>query len=163
MAVIRKSVSRPTSKSSDAAGVISDLNKWVERIQSRAEEKVEEAVSTITNTTNSKYAGLPADENQTARNPIYYKMYNGKNSITGIAIGKPIKEFIYLEFGTRRNANDNITIATGFQSGIDTVSISAPYKSNSPRFLNKKASGGHYFFLGTIDIEGMNFIRNFWK
>jgi hypothetical protein len=163
MAVVRNSVSRPRSTSNTAAGVMADLNKWVEQIHARAEEKVEEAVSTITNTTNSKYSGVPADGNQIAGNPIYYKMWTGKNIITGRAIAKESKELIYLEFGTRRTANDNITIRTGFESGIDTVSIAAPYKSNSPRFINKKASAGTYYFLNTIDIEGMNFIRGFWK
>lgn len=163
MAVVRNSVSRPSSKSNTAAGVMADLNKWVERIHARAEEKVEEAVSTITNTTNSKYSGVPAEGNQIAGNPIYYKMWTGKNIITGRAIARESKELIYLEFGTRRTANDNITIKTGFESGIDTISIAAPYKSNSPRFINKKASAGTYYFLNTIDIEGMNFIRGFWK
>lgn len=163
MAVVRNSVSRQRSTSNTAAGVMADLNKWVEQIHNRAEEKVEEAVSTITNTTNSKYSNEPAGGNQVIGNPIYYKMWTGKSIITGRAIAKESKELIYLEFGTRRTANDNITIATGFQSGIDTVSIAAPYKSNSPRFINKKASGGNYYFLGTIDVEGMNFIRNFWK
>jgi hypothetical protein len=164
MAVVRKSVSRPTSKSNDAAGVISDLNKWVERIQLRAEEKVEEAVSIITNTTNRQYASNGQEGNITLLgNPIYYKMYNGKNSITGIAIGKPIKEFIYLEFGTRQSANDSLRILTGFQSGIDTLSVAAPYKSPSTKFRNKQPIQGRYYFLNTIDLEGMNFIRNFWK
>jgi hypothetical protein len=163
MAVVRNSVSRPRSTSNTAAGVIADLNKWVEQIHNRAEEKVEEAVSTITNTTNSKYSGLPADGNQIAGNPIYYKLYSGKSLITGKAIARESKELIYLEFGTRRNESDNITIKTGWESGIDSVSIAAPYKSNSPRFVNKKASAGTYYFLSTIDIEGMNFIRGFWK
>jgi len=164
MAVVRKSVSRPTSKSSDAAGVISDLNKWVERIQSRADEKVEKAVIIITNTTNSKYASDNQDDNVALLgNPIYYKMYNGKKSITGIAIGKPIKEFIYLEFGTRQSANDSLRILTGFKSGIDTLSVAAPYKSPSTKFRNRQPIQGRYYFLNTIDLEGMNFIRNFWK
>ena len=164
MAVVRKSVSRPTSKSNDAAGVISDLNKWVERIQARAEEKVEEAVSIITNTTNRQYASNGQDGNITLLgNPIYYKMYVGKNSITGIAIGKPIKEFIYLEFGTRQTANDSLRILTGWESGIDVLSVAAPYKSPSERFYNKQAIQGRYYFLNTIDLEGMKFIRGFFK
>jgi len=163
MAVVRNSVSRPGSKSNTTSGVMADLNKWVEQIHNRAEEKVEEAVSSITNTTNSKYSSIPADGNQIAGNPIYYKMWNGKSIITGRAIAKESKELIYLEFGTRRTASDSLTIATGFESGIDTVSIAAPYKSNSPKFINRKASAGTYYFLNTIDIEGMNFIRNFWK
>jgi hypothetical protein len=163
MAVVRNSVSRVKTTSNTAAGVMADLNKWVEQIHNRAEEKVEEAVSTITNTTNSKYSGLPADGNQIAGNPIYYKMYTGKSIITGKAIARESKELIYLEFGTRSTEKDSLRIVTGWESGIDTISISAPYKSNSPRFVNKKASAGTYYFLSTTDIEGMNFIRRFWK
>ena len=163
MAVVRNSVSRPSSKSNTAAGVMADLNKWVERIHARAEEKVEEAVSTITNTTNSKYSGVPAEGNQIAGNPIYYKMWTGKSVITGKAIARESTELIYLEFGTRNTEKDTLRIVTGWESGIDTISISAPYKSNSPRFVNKKASAGTYYFLSTTDIEGMNFIRGFWK
>jgi hypothetical protein len=163
MAVVRNSVSRPRSTSNTAAGVMADLNKWYEQIHARAEEKVEEAVSTITNTTNSKYSGVPAEGNQIAGNPIYYKMYTGKSIITGKAIARESKELIYLEFGTRNTEKDSLRIVTGWESGIDTISISAPYKSNSPRFVNKKASAGTYYFLSTTDIEGMNFIRRFWK
>lgn len=163
MAVTKTYSASTNSKGGSSARVMYDLNKWVEQIHNRAEEKVEEAVSTITNTTNSKYSSVPADGNQIAGNPIYYKMWNGKSIITGRAIAKESKELIYLEFGTRRTASDSLTIATGFQSGIDTVSIAAPYKSNSPRFINRKASAGTYYFLNTIDVEGMNFIRNFWK
>ena len=163
MAVSKTYSASSNSKGGSSARVIYDLNKWVERIHARADRKVEEAVKTITNTTNSRYSGLPADGNQIAGNPIYYKMYTGKSLITGKAIARESKELIYLEFGTRRNESDNITIKTGWESGIDSVSIAAPYKSNSPRFVNKKASAGTYYFLSTIDIEGMNFIRGFWK
>lgn len=165
MAVVRNSVSRPSigKNNTTAAGVMADIQKWYEQIHARAEEKVEEAVSTITNTTNSRYASVPADGNQIAGNPIYYKMWSGKSIITGRAIAKESKELIYLEFGTRRTASDNLTIKTGWESGIDSVSIAAPYKSNSPRFVNRKSSVGTYYFLSTIDIEGMNFIRGFWK
>lgn len=163
MAVSKTYSASTNSKGGSSARVMYDLNKWVERIHARAEEKVEEAVSTITNTTNSKYSGVPAEGNQIAGNPIYYKMWAGKSIITGKAIARESKELIYLEFGTRNTEKDSLRIVTGWESGIDTISISAPYKSNSPRFVNKKASAGTYYFLSTTDIEGMNFIRRFWK
>jgi hypothetical protein len=164
MAVSKTYSANTNSKGGSSERVLYDLNKWVERIQSRAEEKVEEAVSIITNTTNSKYSSDNQQQNITLlQNPIYYKMYNGKNSITGIATARPIKEFIYLEFGTRRIPSDNLRILTGFQSGIDTLSVAAPYKSPSTKFSFKEAIQGRYYFLNTIDLEGMNFIRNFWK
>jgi len=162
---ISKSYSASTnSKGGSSARVMYYLNKWVERIQSRAEEKVEEAVSTITNTTNRQYASNNQDGNITLLgNPIYYKMYNGKNSITGIATARPIKEFIYLEFGTRQSPSDSLRILTGWQSGIDTLSVAAPYKSPSIKFRNKQPIQGRYYFLNTIDLEGMKFIRGFFK
>lgn len=151
-------------KTTDPAKVLYDYKRWVERIHARAEEKVEEAVSTITNNTNRGYSSLPPDEaSQLSANPIYYKMYNGKNLITGVAAAKPIKEFIYLEFGTRKSSQDSISIATGFKSGIDTNAVAAPYKSNNPNFFNPKASGGNYIFLGNIDLEGVRFLKDFWK
>lgn len=164
MAVVRNSVSRPRSTSNTAAGVMADLNKWVERIHARAEEKVEEAVSTITNTTNRQYASNGQEGNVSLLgNPIYYKMFSGKNTITGIAIGKPLKEFIYLEFGTRQSPSDSLRIITGWESGIDALSVAAPYKSPSTRFMNKQPIQGRYYFLNNIDIEGLKFIRGFWK
>lgn len=151
-------------KGNDTARVINDFRRWVDRIHNRAEEKVEEAVSQITNSTNRGYSSLPPDESsQLPRDPIYYKMYSGKNIISGQAIAKPIPEFIYLEFGTRKSDRDSISIATGFKSGIDTNAVAAPYKSNKIPFFNNKASGGNYIFLGNIDIEGIKFLKNFWK
>jgi hypothetical protein len=90
-------------------------------------------------------------------------MYSGKSIITGAAIAKPIKEFIYLEFGTRQSDKDSISIATGFKSGIDTNAVAAPYRSNKVPFFNDKASGGNYIFLGNIDLEGVRFLKDFWK
>lgn len=152
------------AKNNDPARVINDYKRWVERIQKRAEDKVEQAVVAITTNTNNAYSSLPADEaSQLQQKPIYYKMYGGKSIITGAAIARPIKEFIYLEFGTRRTPQDQLTIASGFKSGIDTNSVAAPYKSNNPNFLNNKSSGGNYIFLGNIDLEGIKFLKNFWK
>lgn len=150
-------------KGNDTSRIVHDFKRWVERIQYRAEEKVEEAVSLITSKTNSDYANIPPDGNQLAGDPIYYRLYKGKNRITGVATARESKELIYLEFGTRYTASDPLTIATGFKSGIDTISIAAPYRSNRPNFVNNKASGGTYYFLGNIDVEGIRFIRDFWK
>lgn len=164
MAVVNNTSASFRSKSTDISRVMYDYEKWVERIHRRAEEKVEEAVSTITNNTNRQYSGLPPEESsQIPANPIYYRMYTGKNLITGAAIAKPIKEFIYLEFGTRQSDKDSISIATGFKSGIDTNAVAAPYRSNKVPFFNDKASGGNYIFLGNIDLEGVRFLKDFWK
>lgn len=164
MAVTRNTRRTFKSGSNNINSVIEDYKSFVEMIRANAEEKVEEAVSTITNNTNRQYSSLPPDEaSQLQGNPIYYKMYGGKNVITGAAIAKPMKEFIYLEFGTRKTESDTISIATGFKSGIDTNAVAAPYKSDLPLFYNNKASGGNYIFLGNIDLEGMKFLKNFWK
>lgn len=164
MAVVRNTNRTFRSGGSDINAVLEDYKKFVETIRANAEEKVEEAVSTIANVTNRAYSGLPPEESsQLPANPIYYKMYNGKSLITGAAIAKPIPQFIYLEFGTRQSHKDSISIATGFKSGIDTNAIAAPYKSSKVPFFNDKASGGNYIFLGTIDLEGMRFLKNFWK
>ena len=151
-------------KTTDPAKVLYDYKRWVERIHARAEEKVEEAVSTITNTTNRQYSSNNTEDNVTlTQDPIYYKLYTGKNRITGVAQARPIKEFIYLEFGTRQSVNDSLIILTGWESGIDAVRVAAPYKSNNPRFYNKQPIVGRYYFLNTIDLEGLKFIRGFWK
>ncbi len=151
-------------KTSDPARILYDYKNWVNRIHRRAEEKVEEAVSLITNNTNTDYASDNSENAQAiGRDPIYYRMYTGKNLISGVASARPTKEFIYTEFGTRYTESSPLTIATGFKSGIDTLSIAAPYKSNKPRFINRKASGGTYYFLGNIDVQGIRFIRDFWK
>ena len=164
MAVVRNSVSRVKTTGNTAAGVMADLNRWVEQIHDRAEEKVQGAVIAITNTTNSQYASNGQEGNiSLLGNPIYYKMINGKSTITGVAIGRPLKEFIYLEFGTRQSPSDSLRIITGWESGIDTLSVAAPYKSPSTKFRNKEPIHGRYYFLNNIDIEGMKFIRGFWK
>lgn len=164
MAVVRNTNRTFRSGGNDLNSVLEDYKAFVEKIRAHAEEKVEEAVSTITNVTNRQYSSLPPDEaTQLPGSPIYYKMYGGKSIITGAAIAKPMKEFIYLEFGTRRIESDSITIATGFKSGIDTNAVAAPYKSNLPLFYNPKASGGNYIFLSNIDLEGVKFLKNFWK
>lgn len=152
-------------KGNDTARVMSDFRRWVDRIHARAEEKVEEAVSLITNSTNRQYSSNNLEQNvQLTVDPIYYRLYTGKNKITGVAQARPIKEFIYLEFGTRQSANDSLVIINGWESGINANAVAAPYKSNNPRFYFKQGPiVGRYYFLNTIDQEGMRFIKGFWK
>lgn len=165
MAVIRNSRSTFRSKSNDITGVINDYKNWVEKIRSHSEEKVEEAVSRIANVTNSKYAGDNLDQRvQLTLDPIYYRMVAGKARITGLAIAKPIPQFAYLEFGTRQSSNDSLVIKTNWDSGIDVLSAAAPFKSNNPSFyIPEGPIIGRYYFLNTIDKEGNDFIKNFWK
>lgn len=152
-------------KGNDTARVINDYKRWVERIHKRAEEKVEEAVSQITNSANRQYSSNNMEQRvQLTVDPIYYKMYVGKNKITGVAQARPIKEFIYLEFGTRQSAGDDLRILTGFESGIDTNAVSLPYKSNNPNFFFKEGPIiGRYYFLDSIDLNGIRFLKSFWK
>lgn len=165
MAVVRNTKRTFKSGSSDINSVIDDYKKFVENIRNLAEEKVEEAVSRIANVTNNRYSGDNLDQRvQLTIDPIYYKMYKGKNLITGSAIARPINQFIYLEFGTRQSPNDSLIIKTSWQSGIDVLSAAAPYKSNNPSFYFKEGPiTGRYYFLNTIDKEGVDFLRNFWK
>lgn len=151
-------------KTTDPARVLYDYKRWVERIHARAEEKVEEAVSTITNSTNRAYASNNTQDRVTlTQDPIYYRMYVGKNRITGTAIAKPIREFIYLEFGTRQYPTDTLRIRTDFESGINTNAIALPYKSPNPDFKNDEPIIATYYFLDSIDLNGLKFIRGFWK
>lgn len=152
-------------KTSNPAKVINDFRRWVDRIHARAEEKVEEAVSRITNTTNRQYSSNNTEQNvQLTVDPIYYRLAAGKNRITGTAIARPNPQFIYLEFGTRQSSNDSLRILTGWESGIDVIQVAAPYKSNNPNFyIPEGPIVGRYYFLNTIDQEGMKFIRDFWK
>ena len=90
-------------------------------------------------------------------------MWSGKSLITGAAIARPIPKLIYMEFGTRAKPSDTLTINTNFKSGIDTISISAPYRSNNPDFSHRVPYTGRYYFLTTIDVEGDRFLKNFWK
>jgi hypothetical protein len=165
MAVVRNTKRTFKSGGSSINDVIADYRKFVENIQAHAEEKVEEAVSTIANVTNTQYSGDNLDQRvQLTIDPIYYRMVAGKNSITGLAIAKPIPQFVYLELGTRQSPNDSLVIKTGWDSGIDVLSAAAPYKSQNPTFFNKLGPiVGRYYFLNTIDKEGNNFIKNFWK
>lgn len=167
MAVVRNTKKTFNSAGNDIKSVLEDYKIFVEKIRENAQEKVEEAVSTITNVANGKYASDTPEglEHQidVPSNPIYYKMYPGKSLITGAAIAKQIPQLIYMEFGTRANANDTLAIRSDFDSGINTQAIAAPYKSTNPNFNFKVQYRGRYYFLSTIDLEGHKFIKNFWK
>jgi hypothetical protein len=165
MAVVRNISRSFNSGSGNINTVINDYKKFVENIQSVAEGKVKEAVIGITNLTNNKYSGDNLDQRiQLTLDPIYYQVSSTTNVITGTATAKPIREFIYLEFGTRQHPGDTLAIRTNWRSGIDAISVSAPYKSDNPKFYFKEGPiRGRYYFLNTIDQKGMEFIRNFWK
>jgi hypothetical protein len=90
-------------------------------------------------------------------------MQNNKNTVNGFAYAIPSKEFIYFEFRTRLKPSDSVTIQTDFESKINTLAISAPYKSNNPTFSNRVPIIGRYYFLNTIDLKGIEFISNFGK
>jgi len=167
MAVVRNTKRTFRSGGSDINAVLEDYKKFVETIRANAEEKVEEAVSNIAYKTNVQYAKdelKPYEEPiEVPANPIYYKMYAGKNLITGAAIARTTPQMIYMEFGTRQSPNDSLLILSNFDSGIDTNSIAAPYRSNNPNFRFKVPFLGRYYFLNTIDVEGNKFLKNFWK
>lgn len=146
-----------------ASKVLADYKKFVEEVRTHSINKVSNAVNTISNTTNSKYASDGTDNGITLLGAATTKRVDsGKSIISGYASANETKELIYLEFGTRRISTDNLRILTGFESGIDTVSISAPYKSNR-KFNFKDRIIGRYYFLNTIDQEGLKFLKNFFK
>jgi len=167
MAVVRNTNRTFRSGGSDINAVLEDYKKFVETIRANAEEKVEEAVSRIANETNIQYGKdelLPYERPiQVPGNPIYYKMWAGKNLITGAAIARTTPEMIYMEFGTRQSPNDSLLILSNFDSGINTNAIAAPYRSNNPNFRFKVPFRGRYYFLNTIDLEGNRFLKTFWK
>ena len=143
--------------------VLADYKKFVEEIRNHSINKVSNAVITISDTTNSKYASDGTDNGITLLGAATTKRVDsGKSIITGYATANETKELIYLEFGTRRVPTDTLKILTGFESGIDTISISAPYKSNR-NFNFKNRIIGRYYFLNTIDQEGLKFLKNFFK
>jgi hypothetical protein len=146
-----------------ASKVLADYKKFVEEIRTHSISKVSNAVIVISDTTNSKYASDGSDNGIRLIGAATTKRIDsGKSIITGYASANETKELIYLEFGTRRIPSDNLKILTGFESGIDTISISAPYKSNR-RFNFKDRIIGRYYFLNTIDQEGLKFLKNFFK
>lgn len=152
-------------KTSDPAKVINDFKNWVGKIEQRAERKVREAVVDITNKTNNQYSGDNMEQRvQLTIDPIYYQMSAGKGMITGIATAKPIPDFIYLEFGTRQRASETLDIRNDWKSGINAPAVALPYKSDNPNFyIPEGPIHARYYFLRNIDVEGQNFVRNFWK
>ncbi len=164
MALTRNTSRTFRSSSTSQNDVIADYKKFVEQIKDHAEKKVNETVVAITNTTNNQYSANNTQDRVTLTiDPIYYQMQVGNNVISGEAIAKPIKEFIYLEFGTRLVPSDTLSIRSGFKSGINTSAVALPYKSNNPNFRNEERIIGSYYFLNTIDLEGVKFLKDFWK
>lgn len=143
--------------------VLNDYKKFLSNVKQYSEDKVDNAVSSISNKTNAQYSSDSLDQNvQLFTKATGYKVLAGKNSIDGVAYANESKELIYLEFGTRQTHRDTLRIRTGFDSGIDTVGIAAPYKINAP-FYHKVPIIGRYYFLNNIDQEGIKFIKTFGK
>jgi hypothetical protein len=151
----------------DLRQVLKDYQKYYDAVKEYSDEKVKKTVSDISDITNSQYAsnGIGGDKNRIVvpSNPIKYRMQNNKNTVNGFAYAIPSKEFIYFEFGTRLKPSDSVTIQTDFESKINTLAISAPYKSNNPTFSNRVPIIGRYYFLNTIDLKGIEFVSNFGK
>ncbi len=147
----------------DIKDVISDYKIFIESIKDYSETKVENTVSAISNKTNSKYNSDDTDQRVQLRgNATGFRFITNKNSIDGYAFANESKELIYLEFGTRQSNKGSLSIRGGFESQIDASRIAAPYKVDSP-FFHKQAIVGRYYFLNTIDEEGVRFIKNFGK
>ena len=143
--------------------VLNDYTKFVSNLREYSEDRVENAVSAISNKTNSQYSSDSVDQQvQLFTKATNFKVEAGKNKIDGVAYANMSKELVYLEFGTRQTHRDTLRIRTGFDSGIDTVSVAAPYKVNAP-FYHRVPIIGRYYFLNNIDEEGVKFIKNFGK
>lgn len=143
--------------------VLNDYTKFVSNLREYSEDRVENAVSAISNKTNSQYSSDSVDQQvQLFTKATNFKVEAGKNKIDGVAYANESKELIYLEFGTRQNNNSSLIIRKNFESGIDTIGIAAPYKINAP-FYHKMPIIGRYYFLRNIDEEGVKFIKNFGK
>jgi hypothetical protein len=143
--------------------VISDYRTFIQGVRDHSEKKVENAVSTISSKTNSKYSSDDTDQRVQLRgNATGFRLLESKNSIDGYAFAIGGKELIYLEFGTRQSNRGTLSIRGGFESDLDTNKIAAPYKIDSP-FYHKQPIIGRYYFLNTIDEEGIRFIRDFGK
>ena len=143
--------------------VISDYRKFIEGVRDYSEKKVENTVSTISSKTNSKYSSDDTDQRVQLRgNATGFRLLESKNSIDGYAFAIGGKELIYLEFGTRQSHRGTLSIRGGFESDLDTNKIAAPYKIDSP-FYHKQPIVGRYYFLNTIDEEGIRFIKEFGK
>lgn len=143
--------------------VISDYKKFIGIIRGYSEKRVENTISAISTKTNSKYSSDDTDQRVQLRgNATGYRLLESKNSIDGYAFAIGGKELIYLEFGTRQSHRGKLSIRGGFESEIDTNKVAAPYKIDSP-FYHKQPIIGRYYFLNTIDEEGVRFIRDFGK
>lgn len=151
----------------DLKSVLADYKKYYEAVHEYSKEKVLKTVKDIKETTNAKYAsdGVDGDDGDiiVPGTPTRYKMSVGKSIIHGFTYAVESKELIYLEFGTRQKASDTLRIQTDFESRINTLAISAPYKSNNPTFRNKEGITGRYYFLNTIDYKGVEFGYTFGK
>lgn len=143
--------------------VLSDYKKFVSNIKEYSQDKVEQTVSSISAKTNSEYASDSVDGRvQLFGKATNFKVSETKNTIDGFAYANESKELIYLEFGTRQTNRETLRIRTNFESGLDTISIAAPYKVNAP-FYHKTPIIGRYYFLNNIDKEGIKFINTFGK
>lgn len=143
--------------------VISDYRKFIEGIKDYSETKVENTVSAISSKTNSKYSSDDTDQRVQLRGSATgFRFIANKNSMDGYAFANESKELIYLEFGTRQSNRGTLSIRGGFESEIDASKIAAPYKVNAP-FYHKQAIVGRYYFLNTIDEEGVKFLKTFGK
>ena len=151
----------------DLKSVLNDYKKYYAAVHEYSKEKVLKTVKDIKETTNAEYAadGIDGDRMNiiVPNTPTRYKISVGKNIIHGFTYAVDSKELIYLEFGTRQKASDTLRIRTDFESGMNTIGISAPYKSNNPTFRNKEGINGRYYFLNTIDYKGIEFESTFGK
>lgn len=148
---------------SDINDVINDYKKFIEGVRSYSESKVDNTILAISNKTNSKYSSDDTDQRVQLRgNATGYRLLESKNEVEGYVFATGGKELIYLEFGTRQSHRGTLSIRGGFESEIDTNRVAAPYKVDSP-FYHKQPIVGRYYFLNTIDEEGVRFIKDFGK
>jgi hypothetical protein len=148
---------------SDIKSVLADYQKFVDGVRDYSETKVENTTKAISSKTNSKYSSDDTDQRvQLKGNATGFRLLESKNAIEGYVFANGGKELIYLEFGTRQSNKATLSIRGGFESGIDTNKVAAPYKVDAP-FFHKQAIIGRYYFLNTIDEEGVRFIKTFGK
>jgi len=148
---------------SDINSVLKDYKKFIGDLSNYSEAKVQNAVSTISTKTNSKYNGDNVDQRVQLRgSATEFKTIVNKDFVDGYAFANESRELIYLEFGTRQSNRESLSIRGGFESGIDANKIAAPYKVKAP-FYHKEPIIGRYYFLNTIDEEGTRFLKDFGK
>jgi hypothetical protein len=147
----------------DINTVLADYKNFINSVQNYSLYKVSETVSDISTTTNSLYGSDDSDQRVQLRGKATnFKVLKPKGQIDGYVYANKSKELIYLEFGTRQTNRSSLRIDTSFKSGIPTINIAAPYKVDAP-FFHKQPIQGRYYFLNTIDIEGVNFLKTFGK